>query len=113
MRYHKDIGFPESLRIPEGIVSLWYGVHAKERFEGKYKGQLILPSFIKLSTKNIFEVETDDGRICEKVAARISYDNKRDICVVLNPSTGKVVTLWINYKKDKHELVNTHKYNTP
>lgn len=113
MRYHKEIGFPPSLYIPEGIVRLWYSVHAKERFEGKYKGFLILPSYIKLTDKNIFEVETPDGKYCEKVAARITYDDKKDICIVLNPATGKVITLWINYKKDEHQLINKEKYDVP
>src|SRR5690349_10715741 len=98
MRYHKEFGFPPALRIPEGIVRLWYSVHAKERFEGKYRGFLILPSYIKLTKDNIFEVETDDNETCNKVAARITYDNKKDICIVLNPINGKVVTLWINHK---------------
>lgn len=113
MRYHKDIGWPESLRIPKGIVQLYYSTHAKERFRGKYKGLLILPSFIKLTNQNIFEIETKDRKNCSKVAVRISYDENKDICIVLNPSTGMVVTLWTNLKKDKHELINTNKYSTP
>jgi hypothetical protein len=113
MLYHKDIGFPASLRIPEGIVNLWYSGHAKDRIVGKYKGQLILPTFIKITKNNTVEVSTENNIVVNKLLVRTDYDNKKDICVVLNPDTGKVITLWINYKNDKHESLNRTKYDIP
>lgn len=113
MIYHKDIGFPESLKVPEGIRNLRYSGHAKERFEGKYKGQLILPSFIRITKNNLVEVSTDDNIIINKVMVRTHYDNRKDICVVFNPNSGKVVTLWINRKDDAHDSFDKTRYTIP
>jgi hypothetical protein len=111
--YHREIGFPDTLRIPEGRVDLWYSVHARERIEGKYKGFLILPSFVIINKNNVIEVGTDNNITCNKVLVRTSYDNKKDICVVCNPYNGKVITLWTNYKNDKHETLDKSKYDIP
>lgn len=113
MLYHKDIGFPESLDIKEGMVNLWYSAHARERIKGKYKGFLILPSFVKITKTNVIEVSTENNITCDKVLIRTKYDDKKDICIVFLPSTGKVVTLWTNYRNDEHKALNTTKYNKP
>jgi hypothetical protein len=113
MLYHKDIGFPTSLDIPEGMVSLWYSAHAKDRIVGKYKGQLILPTFIKITKNNTVEVSSEDNITVNKVMVRTTYNEKKDICVVLIPQTGKVVTLWMNYKNDKHDTLDKSKYDKP
>lgn len=113
MLYHKEIGFPESIDIKEGMVNLWYSAHARERIEGRYKGFLILPSFIKITKNNVIEISTEDNITCDKVLVRTKYDEKKDICIVLLPHNGKVVTLWTNYRDDKHETLDKTKYNTP
>ena len=113
MLYHKDIGFPASLRIPEGIVQLWYSIHAKERFFGKYRGSLILPSFIKITKDNIIEATTENNINCKKVMVRTRYDERRDMCIVLSPYNGKVVTIWLNDKREVHEITDKSKYNIP
>jgi hypothetical protein len=113
MLYHRDIGFPESLRIPTGTRALWYSTHAKQRFEGKYKGNLILPSYIKITSENVIEIATKNNIDCDKIVVRTNYDDRKDMCLVLIPNKGKVVTIWINNKDDKHESLNKEKYNTP
>jgi hypothetical protein len=113
MLYHREVGFPSSLKLPQGRKNLWYSAHARERIEGKYRGFLILPSFIIINKNNIIEVGTENNVICNKVLVRTSYDDRKDICVVFNPNTGKVITLWTNYKNDKHETLDKTKYNVP
>jgi hypothetical protein len=113
MLYHKDIGFPESLKIPYGIVNLRYSHHARQRFKWKYREQIILPSYVRISESNVVEAGTEDGECCSKLMVRIAYDNRQDMCVVLNPYSGKVITLWINNKQDRHDLFDKTKYNQP
>lgn len=115
--YHKTLGFPEKLVVPDIIVKLQYTIHAEERKkrEGKYDLK-VLPSVVKVNSSNVFEIHTEDDIICKKVAIRIHYDHRRDIILILeliNENKAKVVTFWLNSKKDNHKNFKKEKYTIP
>ena len=58
-----------------------------------------------------FEVEiTKDGTTYNitKIVVRTSYDDKRDISIVLRENM--IVTAWLNYKIDEHKTLDESKY---
>lgn len=110
MRYHKEIGFPTSLIVPKKMINLSYCEHAKMR--AKDRGSSILPSFVKLTEDNVIEVTTADNGAIDRVLVRTTYDKSKDICLVIAINTGKVITLWINSKRNMMDIDKT-KYDTP
>ena len=58
-----------------------------------------------------FEVEVDDDNKVAKMVVRTSYDNDRDISIVVRE--GFIVTCWINFKSDKHFSLDINKYYKP
>lgn len=56
-----------------------------------------------------FEIETTDNKV-SKYVIRISYDNERDISVVIRFNT--IITAWINHKEDIHKTLDKSKYTT-
>lgn len=120
MNYHIDIGFPKTLVIPERLVNLSYTKHALDRRQrDEKKEQLkVLPSIVRLKAENIFEVHTNDDINCTKVLMRTSYDYSRDMILVLelyaeDTEKAKVITFWLNLKKDKHKNFKTDRYDIP
>lgn len=116
--YHKDIGFPESLIIPKDIIlKLRYTNHAKERMERDNYKLIVIPSVVKLTTDNVIEAYTEDNINLKKILIRVSYDRNRDIVLVLQPefkkSGAKVITFWLNNKKDNHSSTDKTKYTKP
>lgn len=126
--YHKDLGFPNTLHIPDFQVHLEYSHHAQERTKRKKLNQdgsesdtmlydlNLLPKMVRISKENIFEIETKNNKRCKKVLIRIKYDNKRDMILVLqilHKKLAKVVTLWLNARKDNHKTINMEKYTIP
>lgn len=116
MTYHKDMGFPETLIIPEILVNLQYTGHAIERQQNRIGGLKAIPSIARITKENVFEVSTENDIDCKKVLIRIPYDRKRDIVLVLellSQEKAKVITFWLNNKKDQHKNFNKEKYNIP
>lgn len=116
MIYHKDIGYPDTLVIPEGLVSLQYTSHAMERKEDKYEGLKVLPTIVRILKSNVFEIHTENNINCTKVLVRTPYDYKRDITLVLEllpMEKAKVITFWLNLKKDQHKNFDKTRYSIP
>lgn len=117
MRYHKSIGFPATLIIPDKEVYLGYTKHAKKR--KKRPGQFEIkkvPSRIKINKKNIIEITTDNDVNSEIVLIKHPYTKHKNMIMVLQLTSKKnatVITFWINRKKDKHSSLNTNLYNKP
>ena len=55
-----------------------------------------------------FEVEVDYNNKVVKMVIRTSYDNDRDISMVVRD--GLIVTAWLNNKLDKHNSLDYSKY---
>ena len=58
-----------------------------------------------------FEVEVDDNNKVVKMVVRTSYDNDRDISIVVRE--GFILTCWINDKTDLHFTLDVNKYYKP
>lgn len=63
----------------------------------------------KMDSVQAFEVETEHGRLT-KCAVRVSYNDKKDICLVFRK--GFIVTAWLCNKGDNHATLDTTKYAT-
>lgn len=86
--YHKQIGFPKTLVIPEATLQLSYTKHALERQEKDYK-LLVTPAMIILKPSNVFEVYTEDDLSIKKALVRISYNKTQDMILVIQPTFEK------------------------
>ena len=118
--YHKSIGFPSSLILPTNFTfNLVYSNHALKKIFLQYfiYGATIVPITIIVKKKNIIEVHTTKKSKIKKIVIRTSYDKKKDIIFVLelkyHSSEAKVITLWLNNKKDKHYTLDKTKYDKP
>lgn len=118
MRYHKSLGFPTTLIIPDMMVNLGYTHHAKDRRkrEGQYKVSL-LPPQIKVCKDNIIEIHTNDNINIDKALIKYPYTNTKNLILVLklfpNKKHATVITFWINRKTDNHDTVKTTLYDIP
>lgn len=114
MTYHKVLGFPEDLEIPEIFVSLKYTRHANLRIQQRVKGKIKRFRRIKIKLNKIIEVEVGKNDKIKFIVLRTQYDKKIDITLVLQPSFKKsaalVITAWFNHKKDNHKTLNKSKY---
>jgi hypothetical protein len=116
--YHKDIGFPSTLMFPDSLVMLTYTKHAldrRQRDEKRLKLKVI-PSIVRVHKDNIVEIHTEDDVNCKLAVVRTHYDFSRDITLVLDliaRDKAKVVTFWLNFKKDKHENFKRERYTVP
>lgn len=113
--YHREVGFPESLQVKYGFYKLRYTRHARERQAKKYEGLKVLPSLINILKENVVEVHSNDKVTANKLLVRIHYDRTRDIVLALQPFEDycKVITFWLNNKKDQHLNLDKTKYTQP
>lgn len=112
--YHRNLGFPDTLKIPNSLFNLEYTNHAQERTI-LYNLKL-LPKIVRINKDNVYEIETRNNKRCRKVLIRIKYDNEKDMVLVLQilrKKLARVVTLWINDNKDDHKTINIEKYTIP
>lgn len=112
--YHKEIGFPDGIRMPAGfnpVVRLSYSGHAQAEANDRY-GQLKLPSVIDVRKADVVEMGVT-GKTVTKIVARMPYDNEKDIVIVFLPDSGRVKTVWANLKTDKHKTLDRSKYSDP
>jgi hypothetical protein len=113
--YHKDIGFPDDINLPQGfnpVMELSYGSHArKESMQDKY-GEMKLPSRIDVRKGDTIEIGVT-GKTVTKMVIRFSYDSERDLIMVIIPSSHFVKTVWFNLKTDQHKTLDRSKYSDP
>lgn len=116
--YHKTIGFPESIIIPNRIFNLGYTNHARNRAKERMKGVFrVLPTFVRLTPENLIEIHTDDNRYIKKAVVKLHYDTNRDIILVLDikypQKKAVVVTLYYNAKNHSFETLDKSKFTKP
>jgi hypothetical protein len=125
-KFHKEVGYPEKVIIPEGTIYLEETSHARkeaknDRYLNDDEDKLEIPDSIEVSNNNIFEIETDEQAITQKIACRVDYDSDRDLVLALQRPNGnmysptnkwKVKTVWINMKNDKHETLDSSNYDS-
>lgn len=113
--YHRGIGFPKTINLSQGFTFLRYTKHAAERQALKYDGLKVLPSTVNINWGNVVEIHTDDNVNVKKLLLRINYDKYRDMVLAIQvlPKYAKVITFWLNDKKDKHTHLDKTKYTHP
>ena len=111
--YHVLLGFPPSVKLPSFVIRPDYsGGHVREVIaERNLKN---LPRQINLSSPmvNTFEITMRYGRIW-KFGIRIPYTDKDDLCIVIQPLTDHVHTMWLNSVSDDHKTLRLENYLTP
>lgn len=115
MVYHKKIGFPKTMKLPNGdLLNLKYSKHAIERKE-EY-GLEEVPKFVHLKPNYIIEIASRDNIHIRTCLIRLQYNKSKDILLAIRPyfkkQKAKVITLWTNHKKD-HHLKNKKQYDKP
>ena len=113
--YHKSIGFPEGLNLPEVLaLEVSYTRHGLLRAK-QYK--VNRPKKLFFFKSSLLEVHVTKRGNISKLIFRTSYSKKKDIVYVIGfvlcGFKAKVVTLWLNDKKDKHFTLKKDKYSKP
>lgn len=113
--YHKDIGFPEWINMPQGfqpVMSLKYSGHAQKAATDDRYGNMQLPPRVDVRKGETIEVGVT-GRTVTKMVIRFAYDQTRDIIMVIMPASSFVKTVWFNLKTDQHTTLDHSKYANP
>lgn len=131
-RYHKQVGFPEDVELPTGIMMLYSTPHARREAQMDRFGSFELPTRQDLTKEmyernpeeaigdedtktkpHVFEITVNDDREVQRIALRKHLDDERDKILIINPHDEHTVTAWSNYKHDKHETLDTEPYVKP
>jgi len=130
-RYHKEIGFPNDVELPTGIMMLYSTPHARKEAENDRFGSFDLPTRQDITQEmyerdpeeaigdedektvpHIFEITVEDGEVT-RFALRKHHDEERDKILIINPEDEHTVTAWSNMKDDPHETLDTELYARP
>lgn len=111
--YHYTLGMPEHLKVPAYTGKLTYGVHAKHEAERDRYGKIDLPEYFD-GKGIVIEVAAQgkNSMLPEKIIKqlyRIPYNAKFDLLMMIS-ADGKVITVWLNSKTDRHSTLNKSKY---
>jgi len=128
--YHAEIGYPD-VEYATGSYEVSPTTHAQREASDDEYGGFNLPTRVKLTENmyerdpktavgqqseqtvpHIFEITVEEGRVV-KLGARTHYDENRDICLIIAPDTGTIVTAWTNLKGDAHDTLDEDNYATP
>jgi hypothetical protein len=110
--YHREIGFPKDLKLPEGIYNLEHSEHTKQAACTDRYGMIKLPTVLDTSKAILIELELENN-VPTKGVWRTSYDNKYDIIIVMIIKTRVTKTVWLNEKNDIHKTLKHWLYDTP
>ena len=122
--YHKEVFWKkyfdrEAIKLAEKITATELSSHIRNErmkhhdkkhpydFDGLYQAI----ERIKNNEAYIFEVLEENGIIL-KAVYRVTYDDNRDISVVIRRDRARVfiVTAWVNNKNDKHLTLDKNNY---
>jgi hypothetical protein len=111
--FHKDVFMPPSAKSPVYEGKLKYSFHAIKASQSDRFGNIPLPEMFSVATAELIESEmSDDGMVVLKQVWRQPLDEKRDLVLALTRD-GKVKTVWINLRSDKHRTLQVDKYVRP
>ena len=114
--YHKDIGFPQNVKMPEGTYELRnYSRHALRAAEDdRYGVAKDLPRRINMAQVDLVEIQVERNSVV-KAVVRADYDSRLDLVIVFMPQTPDnfVKTVWFNEKCDQHKTLQRWKYDVP
>jgi hypothetical protein len=117
--YHRDIGIPSNVTVPQREIFCEYTGHAdRERENDRYN---YIPKLDKVDLREcqVIEVSVSGGRV-SKLLVRVPHpsSNQDDIVMVMRPGEHKkqpwtIVTNWVNRRSDKHRTLDRSKYADP
>lgn len=120
--YMKDGLYNKALGLPAGAALLWagrlelqYANHAQAERNAENYGSAELFSSADFESKDVVEVQVQNGQPV-KAVVRFPYSDNLDLCMVINtPASGRafVRTVWFNAVDDKHHTLNRSLYNRP
>lgn len=111
MLYHRDIGFPKSVKHMEGRIMLSYSSHAFNASKDDRYGKITLPKSLNVDLADLVEIEVVGNSVVKGVY-RTQHNDKFDLVIVIL-NTGFVKTVWLNAKDDKHRTLDHSKYSKP
>lgn len=107
--YHREIGFPQ-VELPCGTLELQYTAHARRAAQTDRYGYICLSKRVTIRPEQVFEIEVEGQRVT-KLCARLPYDERCDLCLVLRGNL--CVTCWLNRRDDRHHTLNRGRYARP
>lgn len=113
--YHKQLGFPKSVKLTGGLFRLIWSNHAIRAAQSDKYGEIVKVTHISFCPTKVFEIEVCAKGNILKMAYRSHHCEKYDICYVLVPSGNQMLvkTVWLNQKKDNHSTLDSSKYCKP
>lgn len=116
--YHRDIGLPSNVTVPQKKVKCEHTGHSdRERWDDRY-GVIPKVEEVDLATADVVEVTTSNNRI-SKLLVRVPHpeDETLDVVMAIRPGEDKrepwrVVTNWLNKRNDTHHTLDRSKYAT-
>lgn len=116
IKYHFEVYFPQYI-INDGQnllkklkeYPLKFSHHSINELLKEYQAEKIIQRLkeYQLNFNDIFEIAVLNNKI-EKMGFRISFENK-DIIFILSKNN-IIITLWTNFKNDKHFTLNKNNY---
>ena len=100
---------PDRFRLVDGdVLVAWSDAAplADDRAAAVANGKAVMKG-------EVFEVDVTPIGEVVKVAARVPYDMSHDLCVVVDPRDGTLITVWANETGDEHESLDASRYDTP
>lgn len=107
--YHADIHLPQQAKGLQFVSLLNYTPHARQAAQDDRYGPVKLPTTFDSRSATLIEAGVLDGKVV-KAVYRQHYDNRFDLCLVLNLKANRVVTVWLNEKNDHHKTLDGSKY---
>lgn len=110
-RYHKEIYWPAFIVVPHvlKLEGLYATNHVRERFEGRAAAIGSIPKNLYPSREDIIECTIEDGKYTA-ILFRVPCTRTQDAVYVVNPSTRRILTVWLNSKSDQHPTLDKTLY---
>src|SRR5450830_1058936 len=110
--FHSDVFMPASAKKPIHEGPLHYRDHALRATRDDRYGEITLPVEFHSANAKLIEAEVlleHDGSTVVKQVWRQPLDQHRDLILVIQKG-GKVKTVWVNLRSDKHRTLDKSKY---
>jgi len=109
--YHKDIGFPAKMKF-RAVTGLVPSQHALLASKNDRYGKFEIPTSFDPAEWTVIEIEVNNGAL-NKIVARKSLDDKRDIVMAFLVQAKLIKTVWINVRDDEHKTLDKSAYDVP
>lgn len=109
-RYHKDLGFPAHIEIPQGLFKLDITGHARKAAQTDRYGSFQLDTWLDTYSAEAIEIEEESDGL--KVVYRMHHSRQLDVCYAVLFAGNKAVlkTAWLNEKSDQHKTLKFGHY---